>query len=64
MPRTKMYMVPVHWEMYGYDEVEAESLEEAVKLVEDPQSGRFLPDGSYVEGSFKIDHDAAEDFNE
>ena len=50
--------------MYGYDEVEADSLEEAIKIVEDPRSGRILPNGSYVEDSYKIDYDATEDMNE
>jgi len=60
----KIYTVGISWEMYGYDEVEADSLEEAIKIVEDPRSGRILPNGSYVEDSYKIDYDATEDMNE
>ena len=64
MPKTKMYSVFVHWQMYGYDEVEAESLEEAVSIAEDPHSARPLPSADYVEDSFKVDYEATEDFNE
>ncbi len=64
MPKTKMYTVAVYWEMYGYDEVEAESLEEAVSLVGDRHSERPLPTADIVEDSFKVDYEATEDFNE
>jgi len=42
--------------MYGYVEVEANSLEEAVKEVEDGGGDMPLPmDGEYIEGSFEVD---------
>jgi len=51
----KTYKVPVVWQMYGYVEVEAENVDEAVLIAE----GAPLPDnGEYVEGSFEVDHDA------
>lgn len=40
--------------MYGYVEVEANSLEEAVKQVERAR-GELPEDASYVEGSFEVD---------
>ena len=48
----KTYRVPVVWQMYGYVEVQAESLGQAqYAALEAP-----LPeDGSYIEGSFEID---------
>jgi hypothetical protein len=48
----KTYRVPVVWQMYGYVEVQAESMSEAVNnAMEAP-----LPeDGSYIEGSFELD---------
>jgi len=42
--------------MYGYFDVEADSLEEAVSAAEEGS----LPDGSYVEGSFEVDHSMLE----
>jgi len=46
------YKVPVVWQMYGYVEVEADSLAEAIHEAEDAP----LPDnGEYIEGSFEVD---------
>ena len=59
----KIYDVFVHWEMYGYDEVEAESLDEAIAIAEDRHSERPLPSADYVEDSFKVDYEATEDRN-
>jgi len=48
----KTYKIPVVWQMYGYVEVEAESMVEAINLAYDAP----LPDdGSYIEGSFEVD---------
>ena len=48
----KTYKVGVVWQMYGYVEVEAVDVDEAIhNAMEAP-----LPeDGSYVEGSFEVD---------
>lgn len=52
----KTYKIGVVWQMYGYVEVEANSLEEAVKEVEDGGGDMPLPmDGEYIEGSFEVD---------
>lgn len=48
----KTYKVPVVWQMYGYVEVQADSINEAVNKAYDAP----LPDdGSYIEGSFEVD---------
>lgn len=50
----KTYKVPVVWQMYGYVEVEADSLAEAIH---EADAAPLPEDGSYVEGSFEVDHD-------
>jgi hypothetical protein len=50
----KTYKIGVVWQMYGYVEVEANSLEEAVKKVERAR-GELPEDASYVAGSFEVD---------
>ena len=53
----KTYRVPCSWEVYGSTVVEAESWEEAISKSEDAQ----LPsDGSYIDGSFRIDEELVE----
>lgn len=49
------YEIPCVWQMYGYYDIEADSLEDAITQAEDAP----LPeDGDYVEGSFEIDEGA------
>ena len=56
LPMMKTYKIGVVWQMYGYVDVEANSLEEAVKEVEDGGGDMPLPmDGEYIEGSFEVD---------
>ena len=58
----KYYEIPCTWEVYGTLEVEADSLEEAIELAERDDSP--IPDESdYVDGSFQIDRDIAEEIN-
>ena len=58
----KYYEIPCTWEVYGTLEVEADSLEEAIELAERDDSP--MPDESdYVDGSFQIDRDIAEEIN-
>ena len=45
------YRIPATWQMYGWFEVEAENLQDAVDQIEDLP----LPKGSYVDDSFEID---------
>ena len=48
----KTYKIGVVWQMYGYVEVEADSLVAAINEVQDAP----LPDnGEYIEGSFEVD---------
>ena len=48
----KTYRVPVVWQMYGYVEVQAESMAEATH---EAMNAPLPEDGSYLEGSFEID---------
>ena len=58
----KYYEIPCTWEVYGTIEIEADSLEEAIELAERDDSP--MPDESdYVDGSFQIDRDIAEEIN-
>ena len=51
---TKTYKVPVVWQMYGYVEVEANNMDEAVHIVHSTDVP--LPeDGEYIEGTFEVD---------
>lgn len=54
----KQYRVPVFWEMYGSLIVEANSEEEALAVAEKEAETCALPEGNYVDESFKIDYDA------
>jgi hypothetical protein len=57
--KKKLFKVPCSWEMYGEMEVVAENWDDAVSKAEEPE--RTLPtNGSYVEASFRIDHDMVE----
>ena len=44
--------------MYGYLKVQADSLEDAIGIAESDSTN--LPDGSYIEASFEVDHDVIE----
>ena len=56
------YEVPCSWEVYGTVEVTARSLDEAIEKVEDNDFP--LPSkSSYVDGSFQVDREIAEDIN-
>lgn len=77
--RKKIYKIPCGWEVYGYVEVSAESLGEAIKKVETDDYfplpnrtifGKIKGDEahmarfSYVEGTFEIDDSIIEDMND
>jgi len=58
----KYYEIPCTWEVYGTLEIEADSLEEAIELAERDDSP--MPDDSdYVDGSFQVERDIAEEIN-
>jgi hypothetical protein len=51
------YKVGCSWEVYGYLEIQADSLEAAIEIAESEDTE--LPSEShYVECSFLVDHDA------
>ena len=50
----KTYKIGLIWQMYGYVEVEANSLAEAIHIVHSTDVP--LPEnGEYIEGSFEVD---------
>jgi len=55
----KTWKISCTWEMYGTVLVEADTLEEAIKLAD--EGG--LPPGSYVDGSFETDEEMSELLN-
>ena len=56
----KTFKFGVSWEMYGYVEVEAETLEEAIAIAKATEDEMDLPtDGDYVDDSFEVDYDEA-----
>ena len=57
----KLYKIPVMWQMYGYMDIEAETLDEARN--EAYHFLRTLPEGNYVEDSFEVDEDVVEGMN-
>lgn len=59
------YFIPVTWAMYGEYMVKADSLEMAIKMVENAESPYDeLPYGEYIDGSFEINKDMIEEVNE
>ena len=55
----KTYKIGLIWQMYGYVEVEANSLAEAIHIVHSTDVP--LPEnGEYIEGSFEVDYSAVE----
>ena len=54
------YTVDCSWEMYGHVEVEAESVHEAIKIVEQ-QTKLSAITSDYVSGSFQVDYDTTID---
>jgi hypothetical protein len=59
MSTTNEYTIPCSWQMYGHLKIQADSLEDAIEIAESDSTN--LPDGSYVEASFEVDHDVLED---
>ncbi len=60
---SKIYNIPVSWEMMAIAKIEAESLDEAIEKAED--NNYPLPtDSMYVDGSFEVNHDIIECYNE
>ena len=59
----KTYRIPCSWEMYGVMEVKAESLEEAVRKAFEGDTPLPMDNSSYVEASFDVDVEVAEEYN-
>jgi hypothetical protein len=54
------YTIPVYWEVAAEIKVEATSLDDAIRQAHEAD----LPsDGEYVDGSFSINHECAEELN-
>lgn len=51
----------VTWEMAGYVEVEADSVEEAMEKFNKESDYMRLPNGDYVDGSFRLATDSVEE---
>jgi hypothetical protein len=45
------YKIPVYWTMFDTIDIEAESLKEAMEIIDSVP----LPEGDYVDGSFTIE---------
>ncbi len=58
--QEKVLKIPVTWKMYGYVEVEGDSIEEALKNFRRDEDEYDLPDGEYVDGSFTLSDDNEE----
>jgi hypothetical protein len=59
----KRYKIPCVWQVYGFAYIEADSLDEAAEIAESDMTP--LPENSsYVDGSFEVDHEALECYNE
>jgi len=51
----EVFKIPCSWEMYGVLRIEAKSLEEAIEKAKKEQDTCSLPDGDYIDASFKLD---------
>lgn len=59
----KTFRIACDWEVYGTMVIEADSLEEAVKIAEDNDDP--LPtDDEYIDGSFKVNKEMTDYFYE
>ena len=56
--KQQIYKVAVSWEMFGEIEIEAISVDDALRIADEKFDELKLPiDGSYVDASFRIDAD-------
>lgn len=59
----KQFKIPVVYTVYGYVDVEAENIEEAIDMANDPDCP--LPDeADYVKGTWEVDVVAAYEVND
>ena len=60
-----LYIIPVSWEVYDTIEVQGNSLEEALQWADIHEDEIPIgDDASYIDGSYRIDHEFAEDLNQ
>lgn len=61
----KTFKIPISWEVYSYQEVEANSLEEALQIFDENMDDYSLPtDADYVDGSYQREsYEFCEEFN-
>lgn len=58
------YKIPVSWEEYGFVKIEADSLQQAIEIFDRQSDDIPLPDGNYVDGSWRReDLEFIEEFN-
>ncbi len=58
--KRKFWKIPVTWECHGVVEVEGDTIEEALEnfhKAEEEGEGCALPEGNYVDGSFRLSDD-------
>ena len=61
----KEFTIPVWWMVSAEVKVKANSLDDAIKLVDkDPTAAGVPEHGDYIDGSLTIDHDCAAELNE
>jgi Zn finger protein HypA/HybF involved in hydrogenase expression len=53
-----IYEIPVEWSMFGVIRIEAESVSEAIEKAKRRAEFCALPDGTLIDGSFKIMNDS------
>lgn len=60
----KNYKIAVTWEVCGEIKMKANSLKEAIAKAETESDEIKLPEASYVDGSFRVDHGMSEWVNQ
>ena len=64
LPPERDFKIPCSWEVYGYATIRAMSLEEAIKKVCDDEFPLSeVKDPMYVDSSFLVDQQMAEEMN-
>lgn len=56
----KEWRIPVVWQEYGFVNIEADTLAEAMKIARDDDGEIPLPEGNYVDDSWQLDTDDAD----
>ena len=58
------WRIPVSWEVCGVVVVSADTLSEAIEIAEDKEGIIPLPEGDYVDGSWRLTHENTEEVRE